>query len=52
MILPQPVTEVRGAETGGDTVSLQGGEGTLGLGLDWVVKAAQQNTGGETFSDH
>ena len=51
-MVSKSITEVRGAETGRDTVRLQGGGGTLGLGPDWTVQTAQENTGGETLSDH
>ena len=51
VIVADSITEVRGADTGRDTVRLQGGGGTLGLGLDWLVNAAQENTGGETLPD-
>ena len=51
VIVAHSITEVRGADTGRDTVRLQGGEGALVLGLDWVVNAAQEDAGGETLPD-
>ena len=52
IVVSDAVTEVVSAETGGDGVLLLRLRLALGLGLDGAVNAAQQDTGGETFSDH